>query len=187
MTVEIKMISGTCEGDSPEKKFERVGMVSWLWYSSKLHLNWRLRIMMNSTVPAIETGQYALLLADGFPVAYCAWAYMDRAAERRYLDDPNAMQLADWTSGDRMWFIDWLAPFGHNALMYKEMCGAYHQDAIARSLRVKQGKSVARVFEFRGRNITAAAARKKFDEYLEDFKLMAAERATANAAEPAAQ
>lgn len=74
-----------------------------------------------NVLPAIRANQYALLTRDNYPVAYCSWANLSLENEIKYLNDVTSLVAEDWTSGDRKWFIDWIAPFGDNGALYKYM------------------------------------------------------------------
>lgn len=65
-----------------------------------------------NVLPAIRANQYALLTRVNYPVAYCSWANLSLENEIKYLNDVTSLVAEDWTSGDRKWFIDWIAPFG---------------------------------------------------------------------------
>ena len=73
---------------------------------------------------ALECGQYRIFYAEsGSPVAFVTWATLDEAVEDRLLalfgesseaiDPGMAFTLADLSSGDRLWILDLVAPFGH--------------------------------------------------------------------------
>lgn len=103
------------------KPLEILGHVSWLWASSPLHRNWPVSLFAINVLPAIQANQYALLTRDDYPVAYCSWANLSLENEIKYLNDVTSLVAEDWTSGDRKWFIDWIAPFGDNGALYKYM------------------------------------------------------------------
>jgi cytolysin-activating lysine-acyltransferase len=69
-------------------------------------------------LPAIKHRQFILATENEKPVFYLAWANLSEAAEERYLaQHPVDMRSEDWNSGDRMWILDWVAPFGHSRVM----------------------------------------------------------------------
>ncbi len=69
-------------------------------------------------LPIIKRRQYVLIMENERPVFFLSWAWLNPESEARYLTRPAIeMPEADWNSGDRMWFCDWIAPFGHTAAM----------------------------------------------------------------------
>ncbi|HDW3692492.1 TPA: toxin-activating lysine-acyltransferase, partial [Escherichia coli] len=83
------------------KPLEILGHVSWLWASSPLHRNWPVSLFAINVLPAIQANQYALLIRDDYPVAYCSWANLSLENEIKYLNDVTSLVAEDWTSGDR--------------------------------------------------------------------------------------
>ncbi|WP_053007603.1 toxin-activating lysine-acyltransferase [Pragia fontium] len=55
--------------------------------------------------------------------------------EQRYLTEPAVMFKADdWTSGDRLWIQDWIAPFGHSLRMKKVVTDIVFPEHFGRML-----------------------------------------------------
>lgn len=97
---------------------EVLGSVTWLWMHSKSHHNFPLHTLPVLLLPAIKNRQFIIASEAGHPVFYLSWANLSEGAERRYLaNSPLLMPEADWNCGDRMWILDWVAPFGHTKVM----------------------------------------------------------------------
>lgn len=47
-----------------------------------------------------------------YPISFVSWAFLDEAAEKRLFDNGGKLRPEDWNSGDRLWIIDIVAPFG---------------------------------------------------------------------------
>ncbi|GKX64733.1 toxin-activating lysine-acyltransferase [Pragia fontium] len=55
--------------------------------------------------------------------------------EQCYLTEPAVMFKADdWTSGDRLWIQDWIAPFGHSLRMKKVVTDIVFPEHFGRML-----------------------------------------------------
>ena len=93
------------------ESFAALGCLSWLYMNSPLHSNWSTCLMMQNLLPPIGLKQYALVFSEGNPAAFISWAYFSADAERRYIEDPSKIDVNDWNSGDRIWFIDLISPF----------------------------------------------------------------------------
>jgi len=48
----------------------------------------------------------------GMPQAYASWAFLDEAGEARIRQNIKKLGPADWKSGEALWLIDMVAPFG---------------------------------------------------------------------------
>ncbi|MCG9060186.1 toxin-activating lysine-acyltransferase [Laribacter hongkongensis] len=95
-----------------------LGASVWLWMHSALHRQRPLHALEELLMPAIKHGQFILASEQDKPVFFLSWAAMNQDAERRYLSrHPVFMKHDDWVSGDRIWLLDWIAPFGHSLAM----------------------------------------------------------------------
>jgi len=63
-------------------------------------------------MPPLVNGQCRLYTRGQAPVGFVSWAFLDRPAEQRLLASGGRLRPGDWNSGDRVWLIDLLAPFG---------------------------------------------------------------------------
>ena len=151
-------------------QFELLGKLAWLWMSSPLQHEWTMALAARFLLPPIALGQVQLLERDGVPVAYCSWAWLSAEAECRYLLDASSISAADWRGGDRLWFPDWVAPFGAaDSLALRQAMAQRFPNEVARALRVKRGRKHARVMQFRGSRVPPHEARERFMAYHESF------------------
>jgi cytolysin-activating lysine-acyltransferase len=93
-------------------KIPALGAVAWLMMqqSNTKHiflndLEWRV-------MPALALDQAKLYMRDSFPVAYVSWAKLNEACAARYKQTPHHLAPADWKSGDQVWLVDVITPFG---------------------------------------------------------------------------
>ena len=98
-----------------------LGAATWLMMSMPNFRHVFLSDLEWMVMPPILLNQYRLFRADGRIVAFAAWAYLSEAAEAR-LQEPNPrLAPADWKSGDRLWLVNMIAPYGHGELALKEL------------------------------------------------------------------
>lgn len=153
--------------DVIENKMADYGKMCWLWASSPLHQQWNAVHQARTILPAIETEQYFILEDDGLPVAYCSWVFLSQEAEVQYILDCSSVPLEDWQSGNRMWFVDWVAPFKrkHTAQMSRVLSDRF-PDKTAHGIRIyPEGGKNARVTSFSGSGLTPAEARRQHDQH----------------------
>lgn len=104
--------------EQPWNEAEVLGSAVWLWMHSAAHRGFPLHTLPVLLLPAIKNRQFILASQAGRPVFYLSWANFDPAAEQRYLaNSPLLMPEHDWNCGDRLWFLDWVAPFGHTRIV----------------------------------------------------------------------
>ncbi len=134
---------------------EALGLASWLWQQSPLHRDWPIGLMSNNVWPAIERRQFLVARQrEGRPLFYVSWAWLDDERERQYLHDTNSLRGKDWQSGQRLWFIDWIAPFGGTQTFVRHLRKEIFPHVVAWSLRVNTKKKSARIQEHFGNDVT---------------------------------
>lgn len=137
------------------KNFSHLGQIAWLWMNSNLHGDWSAQLMTRNVIPPISLGQYKIIQdKKGVPVAYASWAFFSEEAEFRYIAKPSQIQLQDWNSGDRMWFIDYVSPFSvRHTLHLKSLLRDQFPDRFARALRVTPKGRTGKVLTYFGENV----------------------------------
>ncbi len=114
LTLMAPAINGTAHSEA-----EMLGSAAWLWMQSPRHRELPIHALASLLIPAIKRQQFVLASTEingtMQPVAFASWANFSAEAEARYLQNSaRPLPLEDWNSGDRMWFIDWITPFGHS-------------------------------------------------------------------------
>ena len=151
-------------------QFELLGKISWLWMNSPLHADWTMHLAAQFLIPAIAARQVHVIERDGMPVAYCSWAWLTAEAEMAYIVDPSNVLAHDWCNGDRLWFIDWVAPFAATDSWHlrRAMMQRFPNE-VARAIRVKREKTKARIMEFKGPALSSPTAHARLKRYFDDF------------------
>ena len=156
MSTSTPPMSTTSPPTSPalhqsEAQIGALGKIAWLWMHSPLHERWPVALQRQFIVPPVLLGQYELLERDGLPVAYASWALVSHAVELDYIANASHLPLQDWHSGSRLWFVDWVAPFGkRDSLALRSRLAQRFAGQVARAIRVKSDRRTARVMEFIG-------------------------------------
>jgi cytolysin-activating lysine-acyltransferase len=93
-------------------KVPTLGAVVWLMmqqanskHSLISELDWRV-------MPALALDQAKLYMRDSFPIAYVSWAKMSETTAERYKQFPHQLTPTDWKSGEHIWLVDIVTPFG---------------------------------------------------------------------------
>jgi len=63
-------------------------------------------------LPPLVSGQCKLYMKKEYPLSFISWAFLDEAAEKRLFQNGGRLRPDDWKSGDRLWIIDLVAPYG---------------------------------------------------------------------------
>ena len=80
---------------------------------SETHREWRINQITRCIIPPVNLNQYVGIVENGYLVAWCSWAFMDKESGDKFLNGDYSMQPDRWSSGDRLVFMDFVAPFGH--------------------------------------------------------------------------
>lgn len=102
-------------------KIPVLGAVAWLMMQQAGARHTLLSEMEWRVMPPLIMEQAKLYMRDGAPIAYVSWAKLSEGAAKRYLEAPHHLMAADWKSGDQVWIIDLMAPFGGAPEVMKEL------------------------------------------------------------------
>lgn len=94
------------------RKLPVLGPAMWLMMSSPAtrhtlvsECEWRL-------LPPLALDQIKLYFQDEKPVAFATWAKLSDDVAQRYRHAPHHLAASDWTSGEQIWLVDVVSPFG---------------------------------------------------------------------------
>lgn len=138
---------------------EAFGAGVWLWMHLPRHRQLSIKNLEKRLLEPVQQGQYVLASArmnngQRDPVALLLYACLNARAESRYINDPTApLAHADWRSGDRLWLIDWVSPFGHSLQLRQPLLDLFARQT-ARSLIRHPGHRSQRVKTWRGDTCT---------------------------------
>ncbi len=147
----------------PNRNSEAFGAAVWLWMQLPQQRQFTLKNLEKRLLEPIRQGQYVLACTGNHerqrdPVALLLYACLNARAESRYLKDPTAaLAPADWRSGDRLWLIDWVSPFGHSLQLRHRMLDLFARQT-ARSLHRHAPFKANRVKIWRGDTCSRDAA-----------------------------
>ncbi len=106
-------------------KLPVVGHVCWLYSQTKTHKYFNFADIEPRILPPLLLKQCKLYIQGNMgslPMGFVSWARLSEEAEQKYIHTQK-LRPADWNSGDRVWVIDMLAPFGNQETIFKEL---YH-------------------------------------------------------------
>ena len=144
---------------------EVFGSAAWLWMHSSSHRERPLHTLSAVLLPALKQRQFILASEAGRPVFYLSWANLSPEAEQRYLQQhPVCMPESDWNSGERMWLLDWVAPFGHTQIMHRLLKRQLFADRCARSLYHRGDERGLKIKTFRGTSVPREEAQARLQQ-----------------------
>jgi cytolysin-activating lysine-acyltransferase len=96
-------------------------------------------------MPPILLQQFRMFYAKDKPIGVILWAFVSDEVEARLLSGNARMRPQDWKSGDKLWIVEVLAPFGGTDEMLKDFKAKVFKDREVRFRAVEGGKGVVRV------------------------------------------
>lgn len=127
---------------------ERLGEIVWLMLESPGYEDADLERVEALMLCPLMLDQLRVFRRGGRPIGMVAWAFLDDAAEARYLET-GLVGADDWRSGDRFWFTDFLAPFGDVARLTREATRFIPPGAVGLGTRRNPDGSVRRITRHR--------------------------------------
>ncbi|MEJ8562321.1 toxin-activating lysine-acyltransferase [Yoonia sp. GPGPB17] len=134
-----------------------LGDMLWLYSLSEIHQSWPIASLHKWLLPPLERGQYRLYHQGQRPVGFVTWAWMSEQVEQEYIHKKGALDKHQWKTGDRIWIIDFIAPFGHAWMIAEDLRQNRFSTDIGRFLRVKPGTERMRIAYVHGVNAIAKA------------------------------
>lgn len=145
---------------------EVFGSAVWLWMNSEFHRDVPLHALPKTLLPAIKKRQFIIASQNGKPVFYLSWAYLSEEAESRYIrQHPVFMLDEDWNSGDRLWFLDWVAPFGHTHDVKRVLERSVFSNHYARAMHHRGAEIGFRVKTYKGNAVSSQEAKAWFKNH----------------------
>ena len=141
-------VSTTSRSRTIQKRMQSIGTATYLLTRCRYQVYAAacIRIWLE---PAIDFEQIRFYFdAAGKPVGYVTWAWLAKDVAARLVRDPAfALHISEWTEGEELWILDFVAPFG-DALDIAADC--LQADVFARAkevnfVRRNQDGSVRRV------------------------------------------
>ena len=111
-TIADKLAAPAGVQRQPSGASAMLGEAVWLMSHSAAHKHLFIADLEWLVLPPIMVKQFRILKAGDRPFAFASWALLNEEAEKRLLAGQPRLRPGDWRSGDRLWLIDVVAPFG---------------------------------------------------------------------------
>ncbi len=117
--------------ETPPKAGETLGMATrvtaighaiWLMSRSPLHKHLMVTDIEWLLMPPIMLNQLHMWQDQGRPHGFASWAYFGEEQEERIANKGiRRLMPTDWKTGEALWLIDFVAPFGGQEKMVEEL------------------------------------------------------------------
>jgi cytolysin-activating lysine-acyltransferase len=117
-----------------------IGHAVCLMSRSPMHKHLMITDIEWLVTPPIMLNQFRLWQKDGNPVGFAFWAYLGEEAEERIVTKGiRRLMPTDWKSGDTLWLIDFISPFGGQDEMLKELREQVHAGKKMKMIQAAPG------------------------------------------------
>lgn len=130
---------------SVQQRLQLIGSITHLMMSSQLHSKYEIVDIADRFVPALIHNQFRYYEINGNPIGFVNWAWLSDEVEEKYSSEYE-LELSEWSSGSNLWFLEFIAPFGHASLIIKDLRkNIFPKGTRAKSLRLKDDFTVKSV------------------------------------------
>lgn len=118
-----------------------------LMAETDLYKNHTVADLKRTLFPPVKLGQYRIYLKSGKPHAFVSWAYLSPEVREGFISRTRQLQPEDWNSGDELWFINFIAPYGGVRSIIRDLY-KIHPNAVGYTSRTYGTGEVQRVGKF---------------------------------------
>ncbi|NRA88503.1 MAG: toxin-activating lysine-acyltransferase, partial [Rhizobiales bacterium] len=129
-----------------------IGDILRLWLVSNKHRSNNMLLFETLCMPPIHLNQFRIYRHNGRPIGYVVWAFLTEELGKQYIVGDFDFKSEYWNSGDQLWFIDVIAPYGHIDQIRHDLQHNIFPDKIAYAPWVSQDGKSYRVRRFHGVN-----------------------------------
>ena len=123
-----------------------LGEIVWLMSQSPLHKQFFISDLEWFVMTPILHQQFRLFYAKNKPVGVVLWAFVDDEVAKRLSEGTSKLRPQDWKSGDQLWVVESIAPFGGPEAMIKNLKDQVFADKELRYLTMSaDGKKEVKV------------------------------------------
>jgi cytolysin-activating lysine-acyltransferase len=134
------------------QNFQVIGEVIYLMSLSSIHRYFKVIDINHYILPAIKLNQFRIYRNRTYAVGFVSWAYFSDEVEKQYTSGPVLLNLEDWQSGNNLFFIDFIAPFGHATKISRDLRNnVFPQRRVAKALRFKEPGNLHKVATYHGK------------------------------------
>ncbi|PWC53344.1 hypothetical protein TSO221_11035 [Azospirillum sp. TSO22-1] len=120
-----------------------LGEVVWLMMQSPGHRHLFLADLEWLVMPAMMLGQFRTFRSGDQIAGLALWAIVSEEVEKRLTAGVIRLAPAEWKSGDRLWLVELVAPFGGVDAMIEDLkTTVFHDKTFKIRLTGADGRSV---------------------------------------------
>jgi len=109
-----------------------LGEIVWLMSQSPLHRKFFIEDLEWFVMTPVLQQQFRLYYAQNKPIGVVLWAFADDEVAKRLAEGTIKLRPQDWKSGDQLWVVEVIAPFGGAEEMVTDLKGRVFPETTLR-------------------------------------------------------
>jgi cytolysin-activating lysine-acyltransferase len=128
-----------------KKTSEVLGEITWLMSQSPLHKQLFISNLEWLVMTPMLLQQLRLFYDQTKPVGVVFWASVSEEVEARLAAGNARMRPQDWKSGDRLWVVEVIAPFGKGEEMVRDLKEMVFPGRDLKAVTIEHGNACVRL------------------------------------------
>jgi len=130
------------------------GEILYLLARTAVHRSYTIADMEQRVLQPVGRDQFRLYRGRAGPLALLTWAFVSDALHARLQEEVVDLAPEEWNSGPHLWYMDFVAPFGHGGLVIDDVLTNVFPDRVGMAQRAKLSQEKAFVLRtYYGKNI----------------------------------
>ncbi len=126
-----------------KKVSEVLGEIVWLMSQSPLHKQLFIADLEWLVMAPVLNQQFRIFYAEDRPVGVLFWAHASEEVAARLAQGVTRLRPQDWKSGDELWVVEAIAPFGGAEEMVRDLKEKVFADASVKYVKSVNGLKIA--------------------------------------------
>lgn len=105
----------------PFHEKDPVNLAIGLLAKSRVHQYWSVLDILRLVIPPIERNQCIFAYIDHSLIGFCTWGCFSKEVAQHFASGTRPLAPHDWESGENLWIIDAIAPYGYVHLLGKKI------------------------------------------------------------------
>ncbi|MEK9728085.1 MAG: toxin-activating lysine-acyltransferase [Candidatus Margulisiibacteriota bacterium] len=134
----------------PKKRHQLMGEVLSVMLASDFHQPYLINDFGTAILVPIHLNQFRVYKKGQTPIGFVSWAFLSTDVAEKYRQGNYHLNFDDWKSGDELWFIDFIAPYGHIRSIVRDLKkNVFPNKKLGNSLRFKNNGKDKKIMTFR--------------------------------------
>lgn len=137
------------------RRLELQGELFDLFLASNRHRGASLTDFAAAILPPVHFNQFRIYRDNKRAVGFVSWAYFSSQEAEGYMAGNFDFTVPAWIGGEHLWFIDFIAPYGHAIRMADDLKRNVFPNQVGFAPDLGDGNEAPRIRKFYGLGVSA--------------------------------